>query len=208
MQMGYRYRELVIYRPQDDPDFAPACPWPRKTPIDYRTDRTWYPVICQPNRERHAFNWAFRGALCPYWPHFTEHKHGKDGKQRQRVKSVIPGLIFIPMATGRETFGYVRSLPGVWDFMMLGGEPQALMEWQLNVLREKEGELNIVPEDLTIPDWCVKGVIVTIKIVGDENWDLSGPIVDIASGGRIGVEVQLLGSRRTIYSPVSKIAPI
>lgn len=206
--MGYRYREPVIRHPQREPDFAPTCPWPRRTPISFRTDRTWYPVVCQPNKERCAADWAMRGALRPYWPHYVIHKHGRDGKQRKRMRSVIPGLIFIPFAPGLETFAYVRSLPGVWDFLLLGGEPQALMEWQIDEIRDTEGRLNLVPDDLTVPDWCQKGALVTIKIVGDQSWDLTGPVVDIASGARIGVEVQMLGSRRTLYAPVSKIGPI
>ena len=165
-------------------------------------------MICRANKERYAFDWALRGALRPYWPHFTVHTHGRNGKQRARTRSVIPGLIFVPMEPGRELFGYVRSLPGVYDFMMVGGEPQALMEWQIDEIRDTEGGLNVIPDDLSVPGWCRFGAMVTINIVGDEIWDLSGPVVDIASGARIGVEVTMLGSRRTIYAPVSKIGPI
>lgn len=191
------------------PGYVRVCPWPRQTPIDYRSDRTWYPVVCEARSERKAADWLLRCGFRPYWPHYVKHKRRKDGKQVPHQLSVIPGLVFVPMPTGKETFEAVRRLPGVWDFVMLDGRPQALTEWQINRIRDIEGELNMPPQARPrFPEWCVVGAKVRVRVVGDDHWDLSGPILSLASGGQITVEVQMLGCRRPMTAPVSQVEPI
>lgn len=208
MEMGYRYREPVIRRPQNDPDFAPKCPWPRETPIDYWTDRTWYPILCAPNGEKRASEWLIRYGFRPYWPHYTTHHRTRQGKQQVRKRSVIGGVVIIPMATGMERFEVVRSLPYVRDFMLLSGIPQALTEREVNCIRSVEAEKNMPIADLSLPDWCVVGAQVRIKIVGDEHWDLSGPVIEVAGPTRIVVTVPLLGCQRPMTVKASQIEPI
>lgn len=191
------------------PGWTAKCPWPRQTPMDYRQDRTWYPVLCQMRSERRAADWLIRSGYRPYWPHTVSHRHQKNGKQVPIPVSVISGMLFVPMPAGEETFDHVRSLPGVIDFIEISGEPQALTDWQINRIREIEGALNTPPGSKTkIPDWCVKGKRVKLKVVGDEHWDLVGPIISVASSGKIIVEAKMLGCRRPMTVPVSQIEPI
>lgn len=194
-------------RPWLRPGWSPSCAWPRRSPIDYRAERTWYPVICRP--ERTAADWLERSGYRPYWPHYTKHRHRKDGKQAPFRISVISGLIFVPMEPGKECFEAVRSLPGVLSFITIGGYAQALSEVQIGRIREIEGELNTPPDQRKrMPDWAVVGQKVRVRVVGDEHWDLSGPILAVAAQNQISVEVMMLGSRRPITVPVSQVEPI
>ena len=209
MEMGYRYEAPIIKRPQDDPDFAPSCPFPRVTPIDYKTDRTWYPVSSAPRAEKKLSDWLVRAGFYPYWPHYTRHPRNRKGVQKPRSYSLIAGIVIVPMPTGRERFDVVRTLPGVRDFMLLNGVPQALTEREVNIIRSVEGDYNrLVPADESVPDWCKVGKVVCIKIVDDEHWDLSGPIISIAGPTRIVVRVQLLGCLRPMTVKASQIEAI
>ncbi len=65
----------------------------------------------------------------------------KDGQRRTVTKKILPGYVLVQMKMTDQSWGVVRSTPGVTGFVGSGGKPTPLQEEEVKqILRQMEAE--------------------------------------------------------------------
>lgn len=179
---------------------APTNPEPT-----YNGFLSWLVLLAEPNREIKSAQWLSRRNLWTYAPNYPRMIRTRGKAHRHRLYSCIPGYLFIPtvvLDTGHG-WDYLHQAPGVRGWIKdCHGAPATISKAHVEVIREIEAKLNLPPE--------AKGVMFKmgewVRVIKDDIfWQWTGPIVEIAREGRIGVEVNLLGRATVVYASASQI---
>ena len=175
-------------------------------PADYQGFREWHILLVQPSSEQRAAKWLKRRYIDVYLPTFTRQVCRRRGTRRPQLYAAIPGYLFVPREIV-EIAGWanIHDAPDVRGFIRDSeGHPAIVSKAAIEMIRIIEAKLNLPPER--------KGVLFTknqqVRFKDSLYWHWKGPIKEIVSEGRIGIEVNLFGRATLVYAPASEIEAI
>lgn len=162
----------------------------------YEAPRQWHILVTAPHKEREAADWLKRAHKAVYFPNYQRRVVNRKGLRRSVWVAVIPGYLFLPVTPGEQPSGIVDVIPGILAILLTGeGKPAVLREEGIHTIRRIEAALNL-PQEVQKHHSFKVGDRVRFK--NDRYLGWQGPIVRLASGGRIGVEVTMFGRKVVI----------
>lgn len=171
----------------------------------------WRALIVEPNREVTAHEWLEeKFAVYAYFPHFTKKvRVGRTRKHRMVARAVIPGMLLIPdEMLHRRRIDEMLTFAHVIGFLRDGANaPARIPKAEVEKIRVMEGKLNV-----NVGVFDAKGNKLTpgatVEFVDRAYRDSWGTatVFEVASEGRIGVEVAcLFGRPGKVYVPAPEI---
>lgn len=171
------------------------------------TDVRWYVLLADSSAERKACNWLERRQFLPYWPKYTGQVKLNRHRRKARLRSVLPGYLFLPLPTCRDPdWRLILKTPGVREVIRdVDSVPVSIRDTEIEHIRTIEAALNSSPLCAAEGIPFMVGQSVRLIDVTHPLFQLQGPIVRIDKGGQIIVEVEMFGRRTRATLPVSEI---
>jgi transcription antitermination factor NusG len=188
--------------------FAEIVEVPTVAPAPVRSQDSYF-VVARMNHEHETVDSLRRNRVGAYFPSFEQVTWGKDrgGASIRRVKRVgiLPGYVFATPSLRIDFELLLRHIVGAFDVARtFSGKPLFICEDDLQIIRRIEIGLNTPRE----PEKTVHAFKVgqKVKFLDDlvGRWP-SGRVEKLASEGRIGVEVELMGRKVLIWALSSQI---
>lgn len=117
----------------------------------------------------------------------------KDGKKRIRSKKFFPGYVLVEMEFEDVTWGLVKSIPGVTNFVGAYGtnKPKPLSREEVNSLFDQMGEQKVKEKISTVIDFSVGE---HVKVIDGPFNNFSGVVEEVhPEKGRLRVKVEIFG---------------
>jgi|GEM_PF-5255356 len=168
-------------------------------PVETGPDR--YLVTVRMNRELDAVDSFRRNNIRCYWPSYEELAptrrlfNGQPVRRLRRV-GILPGYVFSAVDPNVDFTDLLDRIVGAFDVVrMLDGTPLHIPDADIQIIRRIEVGLNS-------PTTCDKSDFKLgekVRFVDDlvGRWP-PGKIIKVAPGGRISVQIELMGRKVTI----------
>src|SRR4030043_344658 len=117
----------------------------------------------------------------------------KDGKKRIRSKKFFPGYVLVEMEFDDETWGLVKGVSGVTNFVGAYGsnKPKPLSREEVNSLFDQMGEQKTKEKISTVVDFSVGE---HIKVIDGPFNNFTGVVEEVnPEKGRLRVKVEIFG---------------
>jgi transcriptional antiterminator NusG len=117
----------------------------------------------------------------------------KDGKKRIRSKKFFPGYVLVEMEFDDETWGLVKGITGVTNFVGAYGsnKPKPLSREEVNSLFDQIGEQKAKEKISTVVDFSVGE---HIKVIDGPFNNFTGVVEEVnPEKGRLRVKVEIFG---------------
>lgn len=117
----------------------------------------------------------------------------KDGKKRMRSRKFFPGYVLVEMEFEDETWGLVKSINGVTNFVGAYGtnRPKPLSREEVNSLFDQMGEQKVKEKISTVVDFTVGE---HVKVIDGPFNNFSGVVEEVnPEKGRLRVKVEIFG---------------
>jgi len=169
------------------------------TPKPIITGPDYYLVIVRPGHEFDSVDSFRRNSVPAYWPNYevlTSTRQRRNGHPVRRVHRVgiLPGYVFSPGDATRDFEGLLKRIVGVIDFARkFSGNPLMVNESDIAIIRRIEVGLN-TPIPGKSPHKFKIGEKVRFADDVSYRW-APGRIIDLSQGGRIAVEVEMMGRK-------------
>jgi transcription termination/antitermination protein NusG len=127
-------------------------------------------------------------------PTYEDPYLGKDGKKKVRSKKTLPGYILINMEIDDETWGIVKSTPGVTNFVggFGSGKPKPLTDDEVSALLFEKSTEKGQKEKVSAAMQFSVGEHV--KVIDGPFSNFSGVIEEVyPEKGRVRVKVEIFG---------------
>jgi transcription antitermination factor NusG len=161
--------------------------------------RGWHAFVAVGGKERDAADGFRRERVRVYWPNKTELVSSGDGRRRQKLAAIMPGMIFTPMADmellwdAAERIQYVLNVVRKED-----GAPAILANEDIEIIRHIEAGLNLPSAVIPVHNFKVGE---KVRFIDDTlgRWGAC-TIIGLSKGGRISIERYLMGRMVPIHS--------
>jgi transcriptional antiterminator NusG len=143
-------------------------------------------------------------------PTYDDPYLSKDGKKKTRSKKILPGYILVNMEIDDETWGIVKSTPGVTNFVggFGSGEPKPLSDAEVSALLF-ERDTEKATKERTVTTSIEFSVGEHVKVVDGPFSSFNGVIEEVyPDKGRVRVKVEIFGRGTPVeldYLQVGKI---
>ncbi len=117
----------------------------------------------------------------------------KDGKKSMRSRKFFPGYVLVEMEFEDETWGLVKSINGVTNFVGAYGtnRPKPLSREEVNSLFDQMGEQKVKEKISTVVDFSVGE---HVKVIDGPFNNFSGVVEEVnPEKGRLRVKVEIFG---------------
>lgn len=112
-----------------------------------RIETGWYIALTEPSRETTAAAGLVGRRFTCYLPTFIKSVWASRNKRRKVTRPLFPGYLFVELQLGNEPWDYVRSVPGIREFLKTAGRPVTVPVMALDRIKLKEEELLLPPKD-------------------------------------------------------------
>lgn len=153
-----------------------------------RMETGWYIALTEPSRENTAAAGLVGRRFVCYAPTIKKSVWTKTRKRRLVERPMFPGYLFVQLQLGNEPWDYVRSVPGVRDFLKTMGRPVTVPAMAIEKIKLKEGELLLPPKERA-DYWKGRQV----EVMQGPFATFLGPIERMSGNDRVKVMLDMFG---------------
>jgi transcription antitermination factor NusG len=165
-------------------------------------DRRWYMVLARPGHELEAVDSFRRNGVRAYWPNYekiiaTRARRNGRAVPKVIVCGIVPGYLFSPGSQVEDFEGLIERITGAINFVRtFSGDPLFLREDDIAIIRRIETAQN-TPSPKGAAHRFVPGDHVRFADDMHGRWP-TGTVAKLERGGRIVVEVELMGRKTPV----------